>query len=99
MTLTLLTTALLLGEGNGIVEECEGTNTNRSLRRFQLCRAATNPFQLAIAWSTGARARPARIEPAIIIPALACCWRTKYAPIASTPDCSIIRNTLDVAPK
>jgi hypothetical protein len=37
-----------------------------SISRFQLWRAATKPRQLAIASSTGARAREVRIEPAMI---------------------------------
>jgi hypothetical protein len=36
-----------------------------------LCRAATNPCQLAIASSTGVSAREVKIELAIMIPAVA----------------------------
>src|SRR5262245_12610905 len=38
----------------------------------QLCRAATNPVQFAMARSTGASARALKIEPAIMMPAVAC---------------------------
>ena len=41
------------------------------LRRCQLWRAATKPFQWAMARSTGASARALRIEPAMMMPAVA----------------------------
>ena len=37
----------------------------------------TKPFQLAMARSIGARARPARIELAMMMPAVASCWITR----------------------
>jgi hypothetical protein len=48
-----------------------GSKINSSVSRRQLCRAATNPFQLAIASSTGASARAVKIELAMMIPAVA----------------------------
>ena len=50
---------------------CAGSVSSSLLRRCQLCRAATKPFQCAIARSTGASARALRIEPAMMTPAVA----------------------------
>jgi hypothetical protein len=49
-----------------------GPAASRSRNLRQLWRAATNPFQFAIASSTGASARAVRIELAMIAPALTC---------------------------
>ena len=47
------------------------------VRRCQLWRAATKPFQCAMARSTGASARALRIEPAMMMPAVASWWITR----------------------
>jgi len=48
-----------------------GICSSSRLRRRQLCRAATKPFECPIARSTGASARALRIEPAMMMPAVA----------------------------
>jgi hypothetical protein len=48
-----------------------GSFSSRVFSRRQLCRAATKPFQCAIARSTGASARADRMEPAMMMPAVA----------------------------
>jgi hypothetical protein len=65
------------GAGSSIRAAAAGIAANSWPSRCQLWRAATKPFQLAIARSIGAKARPARIEPAIMMPAVASCWMTR----------------------
>lgn len=61
-------------------------------------RAATKPFQWAIASSIGASARATRMALAMITPAVACSLITRQAPSASTADCNIIRSAVEIAP-
>ncbi len=69
--LTVSTERRLDGVCNKVCAGCAGMVSNSRLRRCQLCRAATNPFQCAIARSTGASARALRMEPAMMMPAVA----------------------------
>jgi hypothetical protein len=75
--LTPSTLSAALGRGSCSGASRGGNAAMSSISRFQLWRAATKPRQLAIASSTGARAREVRIEPAMITPAVACCWMTR----------------------
>ena len=61
-------------------------------------RAAMKFFQDAIVPSTGASARPARIDAAIIIPAVASPWMTSQAPSPRIEDCSKNLSGLENAP-
>ena len=54
-----------------------GRAASNSSSRRQPCRADTKPFQLAMARSIGASARPDRIELAMMIPAVASCSITR----------------------
>ena len=60
-----------LGAGNAIRSSSTGAATRASDSRRQLCRAVTKDFQFAIASSTGASDRDARIVAASITPAVA----------------------------
>ena len=66
------TTSVRAGGCNGIGAFCTGRCASKFASRAQLCRAATKPRQLAIARSTGASARPPRIEPAMMMPGVDC---------------------------
>jgi hypothetical protein len=50
-----------------------------------------NPFQFAIATSTGASARADKIDPAMMMPAVDSWLMTRTAPTARTSDCRIER--------
>ena len=65
------------GFGNWRTSSVPGTSLNRPLSRCQPWRAATNPFQLAIAVSAGASALPLMMELAMMMPAVACCSMTR----------------------
>jgi hypothetical protein len=67
-TFAFSTTRLLCGGCSGIGSVSGGTVANNLRSRSQLCLAATQPLQWAMAMSTGARARALRIEPAMMIP-------------------------------
>ncbi len=54
-----------------------GIDSSKRLSRLQLWRAAIKLFQCAIARSTGASARALRIEPAMMMPAVASWWITR----------------------
>ena len=69
--LTLSTDSRLDGFCSKVGAVCAGSDSSSRLRRCQLWRAATKPFQCAIARSTGASARALRIEPAMMMPAVA----------------------------
>ena len=71
------TDRLARGRGNASGALRAGIATRSSFNRRQAWRAATKPFQLAIATSTGARAREVRIELAMMMPAEACCCNTR----------------------
>ena len=67
----------LVGACNWVGIVCAGICSSRRVRRCQLWRAATKAFQCAIASSTGASARAERIEPAMMMPAVASWWMTR----------------------
>ena len=96
----LSTTRDLAGGGNSVRSPTGGgTCPNNLSSRAQAWRAPTKCFQLAIAASTGASARPDRIELAKMIPAVALPSITSIAPTVSTTDCSTIRATLLIPDK
>src|SRR5262249_44501326 len=98
VTLIVSTISACDGAGNCNFETSGGNTRNNADNRDQLCRATTKPFQLTIHMSTGARARPVRIELAMMIPAVASPRITRYAPMARTADCSIILSTRPLTP-
>ncbi|MNY40708.1 hypothetical protein D3C86_1754660 [compost metagenome] len=61
------------GFGSAMAAALAGICAKSSLSRAQLWRAATKDFQLEMARSTGAKARPIMIELAIITPPEASC--------------------------
>jgi len=65
------------GLGSAMIAPVSGISANSSTSRPQLCRAIRNGFQLAIARSTGASARPIMMELAIMTPALTSCRMTR----------------------
>src|SRR5690606_35390179 len=85
------TTNLDDGAGRGIGDLLVDRDASIRLYRFQLWRAATKLRQWAIATSTGASARPARLDPAIMMPAGASPLMTSPAPTPSIADWSISR--------
>jgi hypothetical protein len=87
------------GGGRLIGSSSAGTARSISPSRVQLCRAATNPRQWAMASSIGASAREDRIDAAIMTPGVASPEITSQAPTASTVDCRSRRRTLDRLPK
>src|SRR5215467_13036266 len=97
--LALSTVRRSRGAGSSI-GACSGGSSVRSLfSRCQLCRHAATAFQCAIARSTGASARAAKIDPAMMMPAVAS-WRiTRKAPTPSMADCSTMRSTFETAPR
>jgi hypothetical protein len=72
ITLALSTTSVLCGASRGIGSLSAGILASNSRSRPQLCRAATQLRQCAIAMSTGASARALSMEPAMMMPAEAC---------------------------
>ena len=58
------------GRGRAVGSSCSGVVSSSFCRFAQPCRARSTSGQPPIACSTGASARPIRIEPAIIAPAL-----------------------------
>ena len=76
-TVMTSTARALHGGGSGVFSSSAGSCAQCCCRRFQPCRAATMPFQWAMASSTGASARDVRIAPAMMIPALASCSITR----------------------
>src|SRR5688572_5981305 len=87
VTATFSTARLLLGASS--VTDSSGTggfSASSVARRPQACRAPMKPRQLAMAWSTGASARPARIDDAKMMPAEALPSITRMAPTVSTAD-------------
>ncbi len=74
---TLSTIRFVRGAGSVIGSPSCASTPSNSDRRRQLWRADTKAFQLAIASSTGASARETRIELAMMMPAVACCWMTR----------------------
>ena len=79
------------GAGSAMTAVSGGSRASRSLSRRQPCRAPTNTRHWPITTSIGASARADRMEPAMMIPAVASWWITSQAPTASTADCSIMR--------
>ena len=77
VALTPSTERVARGRGSAIGASRVGQRRQELGKRFQLWRAATKPRQLAIASSTGASAREARIELAMMMPAVACCSITR----------------------
>ncbi|MNL43039.1 hypothetical protein D3C87_1655300 [compost metagenome] len=73
MMVTFSTFNSLSGFGSAIAVAVTGICAKSSLSRAQLWRAATKDFQLDMARSTGAKARPIMIELAIITPPEASC--------------------------
>jgi hypothetical protein len=71
------TESLLTGGCSRVGADRCGMVCSSWLSRCQLCRAATKLFQCAIARSTGASARALRIEPAMMMPAVASWWITR----------------------
>src|SRR5579883_227783 len=67
-TAALCTTSVRAGGLSAIGATTGGRCPSNLDRRCQPCRAAMKPRQLAMARSTGARARAPRIEPAMMIP-------------------------------
>ena len=92
------TAKLRPGFGSAVWSTEIGMRFSVSVMRAQLCRNATNPRQLAMQRSTGASARAEMIDPAIMMPAVACWWITRYAPTPKIHDCSASLVTLDRAP-
>ncbi|MNT93445.1 hypothetical protein D3C72_2349250 [compost metagenome] len=70
---------------------CAGKSLSRVLRRSQAERLVSSCFQVEIANSTGARARPARIEQAIIIPGVIVPSIASSAPAPRISDCRVMR--------
>ncbi len=66
--------------------------------RFHPARAAAMLRAFASAWSTGASARPARIEDARMTPPLALPFITSRAPVVSIVDCRNRRNRRPMPP-
>ena len=62
-----------------------------------LARGDEDP-PLEITSSTGASARDDRIEPAMMMPAVACWLITSQAPTASTADCTAMRSARESPP-
>ncbi|MCY1310800.1 hypothetical protein D9M70_610310 [compost metagenome] len=60
-------------------------------RRSQEPRAASNCFHTPMACSTGAMARPLRMEQAIIIPAVISPLIARKAPAPRISDCRVMR--------
>ncbi len=60
-------------------------------------RAVTSDFQVPIAFSTGARARPSRKELANIAPGLTSCWMTSQAPTPMIMVCTTRRRNFETA--
>ena len=71
-TVMAVSLRLRAGAGSAMRSSSGGTTANTSDSRSQPCRAVTNAFQFAIASSTGASARAARMVAASITPAVAC---------------------------
>ena len=69
--LTLSTVSRCVGACSAIGSVRAGMTDSSAFNRCQLCRAATKPLQLAMARSTGASARALRIDPAMMMPAVA----------------------------
>ncbi|MCY1373735.1 hypothetical protein D9M69_610280 [compost metagenome] len=88
------TESIAFGAGKSMRPCISGRSDSVFCRRTRLWRAAMKPFQLAIARSTGASARAESIEPAMMMPGVACWLITSQAPTARMPDCSSMRSTL-----
>lgn len=71
------TCSVLTGAGKVTLVAASGNADNSCFRRAQPCRAATKPFQCAIASSIGASALPIMIELAIMMPPVASCLMTR----------------------
>ncbi len=67
-TAAFCTTSVRDGGLSGIGAASGGRCPSNLDKRCQLCRAPTKPRQLAMAISTGAKARAPRIEPAMMMP-------------------------------
>ena len=82
------------GAGRGMRSGRGGIRCSADARRQYRSRASIHCRQLPIRLSTGANARPSRIEPAIITPGVMRCSITSQAPRPRIRDCADRRNTL-----
>jgi hypothetical protein len=99
VTAAFCTTTDFEGGCNGIGSLRGASWPSNRDSRCQLCRAPMKPRQLAIARSTGASARPPKIEPAMMMPGVDSWWITSQAPTASSEDCNNSRSTFEAAPR
>src|SRR3954468_9198033 len=83
-----------VGRGSAVRSCCCGMRLNKSCRRRWAMRAPTNCFQVPIACSTGASARPIMMEPAMIRPGEICSWIASQAPPPRIAVCSSRRMNL-----
>ena len=79
------------GLGSGMEGLCAGKSVSSPDNRAQAARLESSCFQAEITCSTGARARPERIEQAIIMPGVIVPWIASKAPAPRISDCRVTR--------